>query len=660
VTAARCRLSPRARAPAALAVLLAVGAHGHAAEGTGGVFEYLYVAANAGEASGGHVALRFGARVYHFQHEESGTLRLQRDDLRSFDHAYRALGNRTILASRVTVSDETSAHLERAFNERYVRENREFATREALQRDRRLLEALAAAREHGTGGPVIDVAGAGLFVLPGGDPEGEPGTGGAAEGEPEGGAGARLPGRVPALRALQDRVAREYGPDFLAARRHAVVRELAELRYAPNPAARSAAAPLHYAFADRHADLVLQRLALDVLVTAPPLADDAAIAVPADLVTLDPLARDALRRAAHEQEGRLVRLLAGRRPDWGSALLIGMARLAALDAAERTGLLVMLNVAPSAAAHERTVAVPDLNAAVLEDAQAELREVWQRARATETLDEDGLAALELAASRWQVAEHAMATGTLPLAIPNPSLPQRPARVAVPDVAFTDDALARARERAREDERRYDTWLHERRGYHLVTRNCVSEIFHTIDAALAEHQEGSGAAARDLGTRIDPDGPLHFVPLVSARVVNTSWPVTAVRELPSYRRERLRAMATNEGRLRAWLRESNTFTSTVYRWNDDPEFFVFFTDDTILPRPLLGAVNLLAGLGQGVLGVAVAPGDHGRMLRAGLAGALFSLPELAFVNLRKGTLAYVRRGADPEQPSRLSRVRARQD
>jgi hypothetical protein len=641
VKGARRRPPPGVSAPAALAVLLVVAVHVHAAEETDGVLEYLYVAANAGEASGGHVALRFGPHVYHFQHEEPGTLQLQRDDARTFDYAYRVLGNRTITASRVAVSGETYARLKQAFNERYVRENRELATRDALRRDRQLLDALAAAREQGAAGPTLDVVGAGLFEMPSRGSAAEPCENGLAVGEPDGGAVARLSGHVPALLALQARVVREYGPNFIASRRQSVVRELAELRYFPNPAACTAEAPAHYAFADRHADLVLQRLALDVLTTAPPLAEGAAIVVPANLVVLDPPAQEVLRRAAHQQEDRLARLLAGRRPDWGGAALIGMARLAALDAAQRCGRLVVLDVAPSA--HERTVSAPDLNAAVLEDARAELWEVWQRTRSMGTVEEERLAALELAVSRWHAAEHALATGTLPPAIPDASLPQRPAAVVVPDVALADGALARARERAREEERRYDTWLQKRHGYHLVTRNCVSEIFRTVDAALAAHQGESGLGTRDLGGRIDPDGPLHFVPLVSARVVNATWPVTDVREFPSYRRQRLRAMRTQEGRLRTWLREFNTFTSTVYRWSDDPEFFVFFTDDAILPRPLLGAVNLLAGLGQGVLGVAMAPGDRGRMLRAGLMGALFSLPELTFVNVRKGTLAYVRRG-----------------
>ena len=44
--------------------------------------------------------------------------------------------------------------------------------------------------------------------------------------------------------------------------------------------------------------------------------------------------------------------------------------------------------------------------------------------------------------------------------------------------------------------------------------------------------------------------------------------------------------------------------------------------------------------EALRGLLQAPTDGGRALRAGLEGALGSLPELAFVNLRKGSYDYV--------------------
>jgi hypothetical protein len=48
------------------------------------------------------------------------------------------------------------------------------------------------------------------------------------------------------------------------------------------------------------------------------------------------------------------------------------------------------------------------------------------------------------------------------------------------------------------------------------------------------------------------------------------------------------------------------------------------------------VNLVAALGQSILGIVTAPVDHGYNLQRGLRGTFVSLPELAFANIRKGS------------------------
>lgn len=66
---------PRASGLLVAGALLAVG--GARAEPTP-VVEYLTVEANEAGASGGHAALRLGARVFHFE-AEAGHLRLARE-----------------------------------------------------------------------------------------------------------------------------------------------------------------------------------------------------------------------------------------------------------------------------------------------------------------------------------------------------------------------------------------------------------------------------------------------------------------------------------------------------------------------------------------------------------------------------------------------------
>jgi hypothetical protein len=51
--------------------------------------------------------------------------------------------------------------------------------------------------------------------------------------------------------------------------------------------------------------------------------------------------------------------------------------------------------------------------------------------------------------------------------------------------------------------------------------------------------------------------------------------------------------------------------------------------------LFGAANLITGLAASAVGLAMLPVDGGD-LWAGIRGAVFSLPELVFENIRKGS------------------------
>lgn len=52
-----------------------------------------------------------------------------------------------------------------------------------------------------------------------------------------------------------------------------------------------------------------------------------------------------------------------------------------------------------------------------------------------------------------------------------------------------------------------------------------------------------------------------------------------------------------------------------------------------------SANLVTGLGVSVAGLVTMAADRGRLLRAGLSGIVFSLPERAFFNIRKGSLLF---------------------
>src|SRR5690606_34758050 len=115
-----------------------------------------------------------------------------------------------------------------------------------------------------------------------------------------------------------------------------------------------------------------------------------------------------------------------------------------------------------------------------------------------------------------------------------------------------------------------------------TRNCVTELFATLAAALGE--EG---ARRALGGPAAPSGRLGFVPFASFEGVLGAWRVVERWEEPSLRRAGLAALYAERNDLAVYLRESNVVGSTLHRRDPADPFFLFFSDDVPALRPLLG-------------------------------------------------------------------------
>jgi len=164
--------------------------------------------------------------------------------------------------------------------------------------------------------------------------------------------------------------------------------------------------------------------------------------------------------------------------------------------------------------------------------------------------------------------------------------------------------------------------------------------------------GSGARRESearLGGHVDVDGTLAFIPAAWSRAVRETYAVAETVLFPSYRLAGLAQLYARDGGIGVRLREANTLTSTLYRRNPADSAFLFFTDDAVATRPLLGALNLAAGFGASAAGLLAAPADGGALLRAGLSGMLWSLPELVFFNVRKGSLLYAPRALGAEPP-----------
>ena len=672
--------SPRGLVPLSLALaasLPVVLAALPAAGGTGRFVDYLYLEPNEGGASAGHVALGFADRVYHFERFPGGLLRLERDDAAHFRYLYAALGNRAIHVTRVAVSDETYALLEEGFNTRYLIQRRQLAALESLRTDERLLDVfLRRARAAAT---TIDVAPL---------PDTQAGSPWSNEGERDAdalaieGAGFFFPEerpgeRSPSLVALGERVAESRGQDFIA-RRSADLRSwLEHVEPGADDLPPAMLSPEVYlsgqSFSDRYADLMAGIAALEVLREAPSLRREAIFAPATSDVEIEPQERALLAAYSLALADQLVRLTGLERPGWGFTLLVGMARLEAIRLSLESGRWVLLDATPPDHLRidrhvvARALGDPALLGGLREEAQADFAAARAELVAHPGFGEREYARLETTGDRFCELARAADAGTDVRMHDGPYLPSLPAArtdLVVPGLNVA--RLEQTRAEVARAQRAYERELTRLYGYHLIAHNCVTELFRTIDASLGPRPE---AASRSLGPRpldaaaesrarlggyVAADGSLTFIPFLSQSAVRQAYQVDGTREIPSYRTQRLAELDRRESPLLVSLRESNTLSSTVYRRSADDSYFLFFTDGTPAARPLLGAANLAVGLGAGIAGLALLPADGGEVLVAGLKGAVFSLPELVFVNIRKGSFDHVDRRYHPASPELSTR------
>jgi hypothetical protein len=655
-----------------------------------GVFEYLYVEANAGSSAGGHFALRLDDWVYDFQNAEFGTLRMRRTDYDSFRYLYTVLENRTMHIARIDTPRETREAIFDRFNRRYLIQNEQFSLLDSLRGDRELIGLLLArgdqaisretdrapsheggrapSREGGRTASANDdhatprewgrsTSAKGDRATPRADdradsPERAPTTPPESgwTGVPIRGAGFFYDGRSedaggesPSLRALRDRLASTRGPTYLTDR----IAELERAAENLSPASELGSAAVltrdvrpesDYHFSDRYRDLGAKIVALRALENATRIRPSARRVPSGDEYELSAEEDQKIRAFADRLENRLEKLVSSKRPDWGYPLLLGMARLQVLRESLERGRWVVLDSVPANPdfLSQRAVRRRDPFVVELRDlARVAFAEARTHFATASEPGEPSFAWIEEAVNRYAVFQRGF---ELDLAIPlyeGGSLPDRMAIVRelpLPDVDL--QTLRRAAEVSETRERDYLTAVKQAFGYQLVSNNCVTEIFATLD------QGWDPTAARDEAVEgDDSEGPFDFIPVVAYRRVLDAHADAEVSEIPSFRRVRLEAMYEAGNDLGVYLRESNTLTSTIYRRNDVEPFFLFFTEDALPLRPVYGVLNFAAGIGEMALGVLRAPWDRGTMFTSGLKGAAFSFPEFFFINLRKGILEY---------------------
>jgi hypothetical protein len=589
------------------------------------LIQFLYIEASEGNSSGGHVAVQLGDDVYHYQYENA-LIRLFKHKAEAFRVNYQLLQNRTIHIADIAVSDAVYERISSYFKVRFFGQTQQLRHLAALEQDQALLQALL---QWKAGKPVtalsasqssLKLPGAGLFYGDGNF--GALKTAGVCDTKS---ASANI------IAKLKQQLEGRYGKEFLTQKIIAADKALRQL----SPLARiNINNSSSYAFSERYSDLLNGFLVLQVLQKTQSLTNSACFEVNLPGMKLKD---EEIHLAEAFRQGLLKSaqsLMVSKRPDWGYALFVTLARLIVIEHSIQTQHWTFLDDTD-----EKAIAIPQQQLTLYAEQLQKQRhgDLKDMLEVVSDLGEGSGAYerryvnLEIAANRYQQWLKSDQTGELrhqsEQALPDKSIP-------LTDFLLTDlsteqlEAALHHQEQAGERQLKEDS---DRNAYHLLTKNCVTALLENINEAVA------GQSKQMLGGFVDPQ--LNFIPFQAFDSVQETYKVVNSRELPAYRQQELTKMYGREVDSWVYARESNVFSSSLYNHNSDDAWFVFFTDDAVLLRPLFGAVNTLAATSQSVWGLFNLPFDEGRGLKIGARGVLTSLPELAFFNIRKGSYPY---------------------
>lgn len=597
-----------------VAALFVVPATSRPDPGTSQHFDFLYIDANVGMSSGGHVALRIGDEVFHFQHDPGGFITLARERWQRFRQTYNDLDNRNIHVARIAVAPADLERIRDRFIQHYLNQNRHLDFLASLQRDMDWLRHIAA-------GTAAIIPAAGLFAA---------GTAASEE-----------------LAKLAADIESASGHGFLGRESERLRRLLETMAYRRPQWDPGEIADSHYPrYPETSSDIYLNaasRLtAFRVLSGGWELAEGALLdprphGIPATALRLTSVEHERLQALGRYLKESILALVTSRRSDSGFAILLATARYLAVERSLQQQRLLLLHPGfrvvqkrpfPVEAEQRRALATAARRFAI------SFRETRNAFFRLEDPDEVSLNLLENAAARYFEVLCAVRLRQPFRLLLDFEIPRAPGPWHANGRLMHEAVGSQAIENAEAAHHRFLAQWRATHPYNLLTHNCATELVRTLNSAFATEPEAAAA----LGAALDPAEPSVLIPFRLFDQVTTRLRITQTHVLPSYRNRMLASFARRQSPLWIHLGESNTATSSIYRRRSGDTLFLMFTEDVPWLRPVLGAANLGYGMANVGVGILSAPFDRGERIAEGIRGALFSLPELAFFNIRKGSFA----------------------
>ena len=587
--------------------------------------QFIYIDANVGGSSGGHSALRIHNTIYHFQYFPNGLFKLVREQWPHFRYIYNDLENRTLYVAHVHIENRDLQILQEYLDRYYLIQEAHMARLDELFADTELLNDLSRGRNR------MSVNGAGLFSFDA--PSNE------------------------ISKALRSAIFETYGKNYLKFTMEALDRELSKiplvvLSVEPDEISNKVYPPPMASFSRKYSENRLKRTALNVLNEALPireleLTDMDHFVRPGDRKGLTHNERDRLSAYAQALKASVIHLTTSSRPDWGYPLLLANARYQAVMGSLKRNRLYLLDPFPESAKSvppQTLAGDPNVTARLADRAWQKYRDIRRSTFAGQSLDERAYNRLEESAGRFAELEKGRLSGSTIRVAYGRLIPSRSGMVPLPASSLSQQAIKQSLNEVRLNRNLYGDQLKRCYPYDLIDKNCATELIRSINAPFKSQERVKKA----LGGEIMPGEDFGFIPFRLFGLVNDHFRITKVEVLPGYRKRMLLRAAQNEpDNTGLYFRECNTLTSTLYPGVAGDTPFLFFTDDVVWIRPVYGAVNGAYGLIAAALGIFTLPMDSGDLSLAGLKGALYSLPELFFCNIRKGSYNYVDDSADSE-------------
>ena len=600
--------------------------------------DFIYIDSTADEAAGGHSALRVGQTVFHYQYYTDGYFTLVKDDWDTFRYQYNDLQNRTLAIASLPLSPEVYQKIKPRFLSRYLLQKKRFAYLAQVKAEEEFFLALSA------GNGAVSIKGLGFFSVDRKDD-----------------ALARL---------LREYIVQRFGASYLADKLRKIATRLENdqknlqpelienIDFSPYIPALSFSIKSQEYF-----ELVALHEAISVLLYCRPVLRRMLYRAPSDIGRLGETELVRLEQYRERICLSITNLLESSRPGRGAALLLQAARFQAISLSIKSGEMVTLDPFPDNAELvnvENLMSVPvsvqhgttgsstvPVVAGKGEDISR--RTSFEQIRYVKLRNTRGsrdyffsaredvdIAYNQLEAHLgrlWEIDHVGKNKGMMRIEAGS-LMPGRSGQVKKP-ISMDPQDLLRFIEISGMNTSLLESEFLSVYGYNLFDKNCVTELFETVYSTFPTIDQ----AERELGGYLPVGEYFSFVPFRAFQLVQQSFPVTAIEILPSFRKRQLDTLYEQRGPV-ALLTESNTLTSEIYSSWEEDSTFLFFTDDTLVWRPVFGVLNLLYATSGSLGGIFSFPVDGGSLLRRSLRGMIFSLPELAFFNIRKGTFPAV--------------------